>query len=266
MESNIPYALLGKIRREKPLVHHITNWVTIEQCADITRALGALPIMAHAKEEAAEMAGISSALVLNIGTLTSELVDAMEISAKAANKKGIPVILDAVGAGATKMRTGACKRLLKNARIDVLKGNAGEIGSLGGVAAEVRGVESVSVAGEPKEIARELARELGNVVVITGKEDIVSDGKRTFLVANGHGMMGKVVGTGCMSASTIASFCAVEKDYAKAAASALAIFGIAGEKAAKKASEPMKYKNELIDAIGSLKSSDAGVRVSEWKC
>jgi len=252
-----PYALLEKIRKEKPLVHHITNWVTISECASLTRSLGALPIMAHAREEVEEMAGISNALVLNIGTLTSELVDAMELAAKAANKKGIPVILDCVGAGATKMRTNACLRLLKNSNISVLKGNAGEIGSIAGVKAEVRGVESVSVAGEPKKIAKNLAAKLGCVVSITSKDDIVSDGKRTFLVRNGHEIMGEIVGTGCMAASCIACFCAVEKDYVHATAAALALFGVAGELAAEKTLLPIEYKRQLIDEAYSLDETAA---------
>ncbi len=247
-----PYELLEKIRKEKPLVHHITNWVTIAGCADITRALGALPIMAHAREEVEEMAGISSALVLNIGTLTSELVDAMELAARKANARGIPVILDCVGAGATKMRTDACRRLIGNVKIDVVKGNAGEIGAIAGIEAVVRGVESVSVSGEPREIARDLAARLGCAVVITGKDDIASNGKETFIVSNGHEMMGRVVGTGCMASSCLGAFCAVEKDCAKACACAMAVYGIAGELAAKKAAAPLEFKQGLIDEICSL--------------
>lgn len=245
------YSILKSVREKKPLIHHLTNWVTIYDCANVTRTIGALPVMAHAPEEVAQMAGIASALVLNIGTLTKDFVNSMIIAGKAANKKGIPIVLDAVGAGATGLRTSECKRLLKELRIDIIKGNAGEISTLAGVEAEVRGVESVK-AGEPVKVAESLARTAGAVVVITGKTDIVSDGKGTYKIHNGHELMGKVVGTGCMAASVIASFAAVEEDYAKAAAGALACFGIAGEIASKEAKGPGTFKEKFFDALYNL--------------
>jgi len=211
--------------------------------------------MAHAPEEVAQMAGIASALVLNIGTLTREFVDAMVIAGKAANKKGIPIVLDAVGAGATNFRTEQTKRLLKELRINIIKGNAGEISTLAGVEAEVRGVESVK-SGNPVKVAESLAKSSGSVVVITGKVDVVSNGKKTYMVRNGHEMMSKVVGTGCMAASVIAAFAAVEedKDYAKAAAAALACYGIAGELAAahKDVKGPTTFKEAFFDALYTL--------------
>ena len=245
--------VLENVRRDKPLIHHLTNWVTIYDCAQVTRTIGALPVMAHAPEEVAQMAGIASALVLNIGTLTKDFVDAMIIAGKAANKKGIPIVLDAVGAGATAFRTDQTKRLLKELKIDIIKGNAGEISTLAGVDAEVRGVESIK-SGDPVKTAESLAKSSGSVVVITGKADIVSDGKRTYKIHNGHEMMGKIVGTGCMAASVIASFAAVEKDYAKAAAAALACFGIAGELAAaeKDVNGPATFKEAFFDSLYNL--------------
>lgn len=253
------YAILEKVRAQKPLVHHLTNWVTIYDCAQVTRTVGALPVMAHAPEEVAQMAGIASALVLNIGTLTKEFVDAMIIAGKAANKKGIPIVLDAVGAGATAFRTEETKRLLKELKIDIIKGNAGEISTLAGVEAEVRGVESVK-SGDPVKVAESLAKTAGAVVVITGKADTVSDGKKTYKINNGHEMMGKVVGTGCMAASVIASFAAVEKDYAKAAAAALSCYGIAGElaAAAKDVKGPLTFKEAFFDALYNLDENTVG--------
>ncbi len=247
------YSLLQKVREKRPLIHHLTNWVTIYDCANVTRTIGALPVMAHAPEEVAQMAGAASALVLNIGTLTKDFVDSMILAGEAANKKGIPIILDAVGAGATDLRTNECKRLLRELKIDIIKGNAGEIATLAGVEAEVRGVESISAGGEPEEIAKSLAKAAKATAVITGKVDIVAgpDGK-TYTIHNGHEMMGTVVGTGCMAASVIASFAAVEKDYAKAAACALACFGIAGEIAAKEAKGPGTFKEHFFDALHNL--------------
>jgi hydroxyethylthiazole kinase len=246
------YRIYSSISEKKPLVHHITNWVTIYDCANIARAFGALPVMAHAKEEVADMTGLASALVLNIGTLTPELVDSMLLAAKKANDRGIPVVLDAVGAGATPLRTDKAKLLIESANIGIIKGNLGEIATLAGAEAEVRGVESISADSDPKELAKAFAKEMGCTVVITGKEDFSSDGKGSYIVRNGFPMMGCVVGTGCMASSVIGSFAAVEKDYAKAAAAALSCFGIAGELAGKGVKGPGSFKEMLYDEVYNL--------------
>ncbi len=252
ISSGEVFSALENVRSAKPLVHHITNWVTIYDCANVTRCFGALPVMAHAKEEAEDMTAIAQALVLNIGTLTPSLVRSMIRSARVANGKGIPVVLDAVGAGATRLRTEKANEILRKAKVDVIKGNAGEIATLAGAKAEVKGVESIGFEGEKKEIARRFAARMKAAVVITGKDDIVSDGRRVYVVSNGHPMMGSVVGTGCMAASVIGSFAAVEGDKAKAAAFALACFGIAGELAAKGAKGPGSFKERLYDEIYGL--------------
>lgn len=251
------YGLLEKIRERKPLVHHITNWVTIYDCAAITRAIGALPVMAHAEEEAAEMAAISSALVLNIGTLTPSLVRAMVAAGKTANGKRIPVVLDAVGAGATEFRTGMAREIMSKVKLSVLKGNSSEIGTLAGAKARTRGVEAAGVEGDLTTIAKSLASREKTTVAITGKMDVVAaPGGETYYIENGHSLMAKVVGTGCMATSMIGAFCAVEKDSAKAAAAALSCFGIAGEIAAKKADAPMAFRLALIDSAYRLTRAD----------
>jgi hydroxyethylthiazole kinase len=247
-----PYAILKRVREEKPLIHHITNWVTIYDCANITRAFGALPVMAHAIEESKEMAGIADALVLNIGTLTPALIESMLQAGKEANRKRIPVIVDAVGAGATRLRTESTLRLMESLDIDVIKGNAGEIASIAGAKAKVKGVESMNVKGDIKKIAERLAEENKNVVAVTGKEDLVTDGTRTYIIGNGHAMMGCIVGTGCMAASVIGAFCSVEKELAMAAASALSCFGIAGELAAGKSKGPGSFKERFYDEVYCL--------------
>ena len=244
--------IFEKVRKEKPLVHHITNWVTIYDCANMTRAFGALPVMAHAKEEAADMASIASSLVLNIGTLTPELIDAMVLAGKSANKKGIPVVLDAVGVGATKLRDEKALELLNKIKIDIIKGNASEIAKLAGENVITRGVESTKVQGSLVDIAKKLAQKYKSTVVITGKQDIVTDGSKTYLINNGHEMMGCIVGTGCMAASIIGAFAGVEKDYAKAAAYALACYGIAGELAASKSKGPGTFKENFYDEAYNL--------------
>ena len=244
------------IRRTRPLVHHITNWVTIYDCAQITRSIGALPVMAHAKEEVEEMVSLASGLVLNIGTLTPELIDSMVLAAKRANERDIPVTLDAVGVGATGLRTESCRRILRDVNVSVLKGNAGEIASLADVPAEVRGVESISVDGNVSTIAENLAKHSGSVVVVTGPTDIVTDGSRTLFINNGHPLMGQVVGTGCMATSMLGSFASVSRDHLMSCGRALAAFGIAGEKGAALSKGPMEFKARLLDEVASLSKQD----------
>lgn len=252
---------LQTMQKNSSLVHHITNWVTINHCAQIVRHWGCLPVMAHAREEVEEMVGLAGALVLNIGTLTPELIEAMILAARAANKKGIPVVLDAVGVGATRLRTDQAHRILKEARVDVLKGNAGEIATLAGVEAEVRGVESISVGGDPARTVKELAAELKSVVAITGAKDLVSDGKTVLEVAYGDPMMGKVVGTGCIGSSTVGCFVTAGKDYLRLTALALACFGVAGERAAKKSRGPGDFIGNLFNEISEISSNPEGIEV-----
>jgi hydroxyethylthiazole kinase len=255
--------MLESLREKKPLVHHITNWVTISDCASITRSLGALPVMAHAEEEVEEMVTISGALVLNIGTLTPVLVNAMVKAGKQANLKGTPVILDIVGVGATRLRMDSARKIIAEVKISVIKGNAGEVATLAGAHAEVRGVESISAEGDIVSHAKSLAASEKCTVVVTGAEDIVTDGKRVFKVKNGHPRMGEVVGTGCMAASVIGAFAAVNEDHALASACAMAVYGIAGEMAAKTAKGPGGMKQNMFDSIMAVSRKDVvkGARV-----
>src|SRR5512136_704199 len=167
MKTN-PYSdLLARVREKRPLVHHITNYVTVNDCANITLCAGGAPVMAEAPEEAAEMASISGALVLNIGTLNATQIESMILAGRMANERKIPVILDPVGAGATRFRTDTTRRLLDELEITVLKGNAGEIGVVAGVEAIVRGVDSHGVIGDPLTIGRGLAKTLGLTVAVS---------------------------------------------------------------------------------------------------
>src|SRR5690349_12428949 len=158
----------------------------MNETANATLALGALPVMAHAKEEVAEMVQLAGALVLNIGTLSPHWVDAMLLAGKAASERGVPVVLDPVGAGATRYRTDTAKRILDEVDVTVLRGNAGEVATLVGIDAEVRGVESIDAAGDPAELARTAAAGLGVVASVTGAVDHVSDGEQSFAIENGH--------------------------------------------------------------------------------
>src|SRR5208337_704083 len=163
------YDLLRQVRSKSPVVHHLTNWVTIYDCAQIVKTLGASPVMAHAPEEVADMTRIASALVLNIGTLTVDFVEAMKLAARAANKKGIPVVLDACGAGATALRDRKCLELLNEARIDVIKGNASEVARVSGESVKTRGVDATEVGGDLVLLAEKLANQRKAIVVVTGK-------------------------------------------------------------------------------------------------
>jgi hydroxyethylthiazole kinase len=246
------YDLLQKVRQQSLVVHHLTNWVTINDCAQIVKTLGASPVMAHAPEEVADMTQIASALVLNIGTLTVEFVEAMKTAAASANRKGIPVILDVCGAGATAMRDRKVSELLDQVKIDIIKGNTSEIARVSGENIQTKGVDATAVALDLETLAQTLALRCRATVVITGKVDIVAGDRRIYHVKNGDPLMTTVVGTGCMAASVIGAFAAVEADYGKAAACALACYEIAAELAAKKSRGPASFKAELFDCLHNL--------------
>ena len=243
--------LLATLREKHPLVHHITNYVTVNDCANITLCIGASPVMAEAKEEVEEMVSMAGALVLNIGTLRKEQVEAMLIAGRRANEHSIPVILDPVGAGATSMRTNAARRLLEELDVAVIKGNAGEIGVLAGSGGVVRGVDSGGISGDPMIAASRLANATGSVVVMSGATDIITDGTDAILVDSGHPLMGAVSGTGCMASSLVGSFAAVADDLMISSAAALVAFGIAGERAARNAIGPASFKIALLDAVAA---------------
>src|ERR687897_2921050 len=247
-----PGETLRALRDRKPLVHQITNYVVMNETANATLALGALPVMAHAREEVEEMVGLAGALAINIGTLSPHWVEAMLAAGKAANERGVPVVLDPVGAGATAYRTETARRLLDAVDVAVLRGNAGEVATLVGVAAEVRGVESVGGGGDPAELAREAARTLGVVASVTGAVDHVSDGERAAAVANGHELLAAITGTGCMATALTGCFLAGKDDPFEAAVEALVAFGVAGEDAAADARGPGSFHVALYDTLAGL--------------
>lgn len=246
-----------KIKAKKPLLHHITNMVVMNETANLTLCLGALPVMAHTKEEVSEMVRFAGALILNIGTITPELIDSMIMAGKTANELNIPIVLDPVGAGATTLRTESTYRLLDSLRIDIIRGNAAEVSILAGHEGEIKGVESLGTASDIQEVTRNLALERDCVVAITGKEDVVSDGKQVALVANGDPMMSTVTGTGCMATTVIGAFASVQKDYFLATVGGLVAFGLAGEFAARESNKkPGTFHVALYDAMAFLTASD----------
>lgn len=250
--------LLTRIRENKPLVHHITNMVVMNDTANITLGIGALPVMAHAREEVAEMVRLAGALVLNIGTLTPEQIEAMLIAGRAANERGVPIVLDPVGAGATRLRTESALRLLRELRVTVLRGNASEVGALVGVAGETRGVESISLAGRREDVAAAAAKAFGCATAITGARDVISDGERLAYVDNGHPLLATITGSGCMSTSLVGAFLAVERDGWLAATAALVAMGVAGEIAAPRSGGPGTFRSHLLDAVAGLDAVTLG--------
>ena len=244
---------LRTIRERKPLVHQITIYVVMNETANATLALGALPVMAHAAEEVEEMVGLASALVLNIGTLSAAWVDSMLIAGQAATERAIPVVLDPVGAGATRYRTDTARRLLDYVDVTVLRGNAGEVATLVGAEAEVRGVESMAAGIDAADLARVAAAQLGVVASVTGPVDHVSDGERVLAVANGHPLLAAVTGTGCIASALTGCFLAAKPDEPlEAASEALAAFGVAAEDAAEGAGGPGTFHARLYDALAGL--------------
>jgi hydroxyethylthiazole kinase len=259
-----PGESLRLLRERRPLVHQLTNYVVMNETANATLALGALPVMAHAREEVEEMVGLAGALVLNIGTLSPDWVEAMLLAGKAANERTVPVVLDPVGAGATRYRTETAKRILDEVDVTVLRGNAGEVATLVGVEAEVRGVESIGAGGDPAELARSAGRTLGVVASVTGPVDHVSDGERVVAIANGDPLLARVTGTGCMSSALTGCFLAVGGPPLERAAEALVAFGVAGEDAAREAKGPGSFHVALYDALAALDPAtlDARARVT----
>jgi hydroxyethylthiazole kinase len=255
---------LEAIRSRKPLVHHITNMVVMNETANATLAIGALPVMAHAIEEVAEMVGAAGALVLNIGTLTPTIVESMLVAGQRANELGVPVVFDPVGAGATKLRTEAALQILRQVRVAIVRGNAGEVGVVAGAGGEVKGVESMGVRGDVAEIGRALVARFGSTAAITGRRDVVTDGKRTGYVDNGHVMLTTITGTGCTATTMVAAFAAVEPDPVFAATAGLVAFGIAGEVAAAKSAGPGTFQAQLFDALYALDRETITQRCRAW--
>ncbi len=246
--------ILSEIRNRQPLVHHITNYVVMNSTANVTLAVGASPIMAHAHEEMEAIASFASVLNLNIGTLTPYWIDSMIAAGRVAGSRGIPIVFDPVGSGATPMRTEAARRILAEVPVTVIRGNASEIRSLFPFAEDlrIRGVDSLESVEAVREGTEKLAGELKKVIAVTGPVDFITDGSKSVEVHNGHAMFGRVTGTGCAATTVISCFSAVEPDGLVAAACALGYYGLAGEEAAKSSNGPGSFQVALYDALYGL--------------
>ena len=247
-----PSGILERIRSGHPLVHNITNYVAMNFTANVLLALGASPVMAHAVEEVEEMLALANALILNIGTLSQPWIESMAKAARATRNRSIPLVLDPVGAGATRFRTEAALRLMNEAPVAVLRGNASEILAVAGYSGITRGVDSVYETEDAWPAARDLAKTYGTVVAVSGAEDFVTDGSRIARIANGHPLMRRVTGTGCAASAITGAFCAGGTDPFAAATGALITFGIAGELAAASNPGPGSFQVGLLDALGSI--------------
>ncbi|RCW73100.1 hydroxyethylthiazole kinase [Saliterribacillus persicus] len=239
---------IEEMRQKQPLIHNITNQVVMNFTANGLYAMGAAPVMAHAKEEVADMAQIADAVVLNIGTLTKEQVEAMIIAGKSANEKGVPVVLDPVGVGATKFRTDSARQIIKEVDVSLIRGNAGEIASLADIEVKVRGVEG-NAALTPYAIAKEAFGKLNIPLAITGEEDVVIDKHNLYRLRNGNPILAKVTGTGCLLTAIIASFLTVQKNPIKAAVGAISSYNIAAEMAFTKSQLPGGFQVAFLDAL-----------------
>lgn len=262
--SPSPGASLAAVRNARPLVHNITNLVVMSATADALLALGASPVMAHAPDEVEELAAAAGALVVNIGTPEQAWIAAMRLAAMAARRAGRPWLLDPVGAGATGLRTRAATGLLALAPA-VLRGNASEILAVAGAeGAMPRGVDSTADSEAAAGPARALAASAGCVVAVTGAVDLVTDGRRTLRVANGHPLMARITGTGCTASAITGAFLAAVDDPLVATAHALAALGLAGERAAAGASGPGLFRARLLDELAALtpETLERGARIS----
>jgi hydroxyethylthiazole kinase len=252
---------LQRIRAEAPLVHNITNYVVMNTTANALLCLGASPVMAHAAEEVEEMAAMAAALVINIGTLSSSWIESMLKAGRKAKERGIPIVLDPVGAGATRFRTETAQTLLREARPTIVRGNASEILALGQTAQGTKGVDATHRTEQALDTARALARQHGCVVVVSGAVDLAVSPERTIRGLNGHPMMAKVTGLGCTASALAGAFAAVNSDPLRAAAHAMAVMGIAGEIAAERAQGPGSLQMRFLDVLYGLAESDVVSRL-----
>lgn len=256
MEKNIVINLLSKVRETSPLVHNITNYVVMNNTANALLAIGASPVMAHAVEEVEDMAGIASSLVINMGTLSPAWVEAMIKAGKVAKQRGIPVIFDPVGAGATPYRIKTAMQILAECAPDIIRGNASEIMSLVNAGGATKGVDSTDTVEASHEAARTLATNQKAAVVVSGPKDFITDGEKEAFVPNGSTMMTAVTGMGCTSTAVIGAFAAIEKDYFNAAIAAMYVMGIAGEMTAETAKGNGSFQMQFLDNLYCLSQKE----------
>lgn len=243
---------LENIKNLSPLVHNITNYVAANFQANALLAIGASPVMAHSEDEVEDMVSIANSLVLNIGTPTKTMINSMIIAGKKANELKKPVILDPVGAGATRFRNYLVEKILNEVKVDIIRGNASEIGAICGLESKTKGVDSITKPENILESAIEFSKKTRTIVAISGAIDYIIKGDNVLECHNGVPLLGKITGSGCAVSSIIGAFAAVEEDKAFASLFGLALFGVAGELASKNATGPGSFYSLLIDRLYNL--------------
>ncbi|MGE4283237.1 MAG: hydroxyethylthiazole kinase [Clostridia bacterium] len=258
--------ILENVKTKSPLVHNITNYVTVNDCANILLACGSSPIMSDDIMEVSEITSICNALVINIGTLNTRTIESMLKAGKKANELNHPVILDPVGAGASALRTDTALNLLEKIKFSVIRGNISEIktiskgcGSTKGVDADVSDTVTEAALDEVVSFAKNLSKKTGAVIAITGAIDIVANSEKAYIIKNGHPMMSKITGSGCMLTSLIGGFCGANpKNILDATAAAVCSMGLCGEMAYEKVEETnggtSSFRMHLIDSMSKLTS------------
>ncbi|MEM7131214.1 MAG: hydroxyethylthiazole kinase [Chloroflexota bacterium] len=262
INTSMLWADIVQIREKAPLIHNITNFVVMNNTANALLALGGSPIMAHAVEEVADMVKICNALVVNIGTLSSHWITAMEKAIDAAAQANIPIVLDPVGAGATSYRTNTVHSLMSIAAPSIIRGNASEIKACVTEEAKTKGVDSLDSSESAIEAARQLHATYGCTVVISGETDFIVSGGEPIQIKNGHVMMTKVTGLGCTATALCGAFAAVNSQLEMAAAHAMAVMGIAGEMATEQANGPGTLQLHFLDALYNLSAEAIEKRLS----
>jgi hydroxyethylthiazole kinase len=255
------YKSIEEIRAKSPLVHNITNYVVMNNTANALLAIGASPVMIHAEEEVEEMAAMAQALVINIGTMSEPWVRGMFKAFSAARKKGIPVIIDPVGAGATVYRTRTVRKLIHSEQPTIIRGNASEIMALMDDTLKTKGVDSTAGSNEAIDAAQNISSNRKCVVCISGATDYIVDNEKVVKIHNGHPMMTKVTGLGCTATALCGAFAAVEQKPLAAAVKAMAVMGIAGEMAASQSAGPGSLQMHFLDILYHLTEDDIARRL-----
>ncbi|WP_066639773.1 hydroxyethylthiazole kinase [Desulfolucanica intricata] len=253
------WSIITDVRQQKPLIQSITNYVTINDCANILLSFGASPAMCEIIEEVEGFVNLADGLYINIGTLAGEQKKAISLAVAKADELNKPVVIDPVGVGAIPSRLEYVLDFMGRYNISIVKGNLGEIKVLAGMEARICGVDSLEDGSGGIDACKILAEKFNTIVVATGPRDIITDGKRTVLVENGSSIMTLVSGTGCMLGALTTATAAVEKDFFKAALAAVVTFGLVGEFSAENlAGEilPGSFKVKLFDNIYRLSEDD----------
>ncbi len=268
---------LENVRTKTPLIHCITNYVTVNDCANALLACGASPIMSDEPTDVADITSICDGLVLNIGTLNAHSIEAMQVAGARAAKLGHPIVLDPVGAGASQLRSKTAAQLLDDLPVSVIRGNMSEVKALSGAASSTRGVDvnpadaiTDSNLAVSLNFARELSERCNSVVVITGAIDIVADAQRAFVIRNGCSDMAKLTGAGCMLTCIVAAFAVANPDHlSEAVAAAVTYEGVAGQIAKsrmEKAHGNGTFRTYLLDALSVMTGDmlERGARIEEF--